>query len=52
MVRGQDREDSGPSDVAEERMRLCVLSAAMISLWVGRWRSKVPRSIHPSVRGR
>jgi hypothetical protein len=28
---------------------VCVCSVGpMISLWVGRWRSKVPRSIHPS----
>jgi hypothetical protein len=25
-----------------------VLGGVMISLWVGRWRSQVPRSIHPS----
>jgi hypothetical protein len=29
----------GPSDVAEERRRPAVLSGAMISLWVGCWRS-------------
>src|SRR5918994_136745 len=31
-----------PSDVAEERMRLCLCSVGPRSLKVGRWRSQVP----------
>jgi len=32
----------GPSGVAEERVRPCGVRWAMLSLWVGRWRSQVP----------
>ena len=52
MVRGEDREDSGPSDVAEERMRPCRAQCGHDPS-MGRTLEKLgPKRLFTRVRGR